>query len=54
MVSAVVGICPGNGALLWAVAMMTAGWDACPDKRAPGFPDDGSWDVKWEGLKKSP
>ena len=21
---------------------------------APGFPDDGSWAVKWEGLKKAP
>jgi hypothetical protein len=45
---------PGNGGILWAVAMMAAGWDDCPDKRAPGFPDDGSWDVKWEGLKMSP
>jgi len=45
---------PGNGGLLWAVAMMAAGWDGCPDRHAPGFPDDGSWNVKWEGLKKAP
>ena len=45
---------PGNGGLLYAVAMMAAGWDGCPDKPAPGFPADGSWVVKWEGLKKAP
>jgi len=67
---------PGNGGLLYAVAMMAAGWDppsqgssllrqeatagrvgvagGCPDRNAPGFPDDGSWVVKWEGLKKAP
>lgn len=42
---------PGNGGLLYAVAMMAAGWDGAPDKHAPGFPDDGSWTVRWEGLK---
>ena len=46
---------PGNGGLLYAIAMMAAGWDGAPaDKHAPGFPNDGSWDVKWEGLKKAP
>jgi hypothetical protein len=45
---------PGNGALLYAVAMMAAGWDGAPDRPAPGFPDDGSWVVKWEGLMKAP
>jgi len=44
---------PGNGGLVYAVAMMAAGWDGAPDKNAPGFPDDGSWVVKWEGLKKA-
>jgi hypothetical protein len=44
---------PGTGGFLWTVAMMAAGWDGCPDKHAPGFPDDGSWVVKWEGLKKA-
>ncbi|WP_222845824.1 hypothetical protein [Flavilitoribacter nigricans] len=45
---------PGNGGLLTAVAMMAAGWDGAPDRPAPGFPADGSWRVKWEGLKKMP
>jgi hypothetical protein len=45
---------PGNGGLLYAVAMMAAGWDGAPDKPAPGFPDDGSWVVHWEDLKKAP
>jgi hypothetical protein len=44
---------PGNGGILYAVAMMAAGWDGAPDKNAPGFPDDGSWVVKWVGLKKA-
>lgn len=43
---------PGNGGLLYAVAMMAAGWDGAPAGRsAPGFPHDGNWVVKWEGLK---
>jgi hypothetical protein len=45
---------PGNGGLLAAAAMMAAGWDGAPDKHAPGFPDDGSWDVRWEGLQRMP
>lgn len=45
---------PGNGGLLTAVAMMAAGWDGAPDKPNPGFPDNGQWKVKWEGLKKMP
>lgn len=45
---------PGNGALLTAVAMMCAGWDGAPENHAPGFPDDGAWKVKWEGLNKIP
>ena len=45
---------PGNGGLLTAVAMMAAGWDGAPDKYAPGFPDNGQWNVQWEGLKKMP
>ena len=48
------GYLPGNGGLLYAVALMAAGWDGCPDKPAPGFPSDGSWIVKWENLKKAP
>jgi len=41
---------PGNGGLLTTIAMMCAGWDGCPKGNAPGFPKDGSWNVKWEGL----
>jgi hypothetical protein len=44
---------PGNGGLLYAVAMMAAGWDGAEDRPAPGFPDDDSWDVKYEGLMKA-
>jgi hypothetical protein len=46
---------PGNGGLLYAVAMMAAGWDGAPaGKHAPGFPADGNWVVKWEGLNQAP
>lgn len=44
---------PGNGGLLTAVAMMCAGWDETNEKN-PGFPNNGKWNVKWEGLKKMP
>jgi hypothetical protein len=43
---------PGNGGLLTAIAMMTAGWDNCDSTDAPGFPKNGEWNVKWEGLYK--
>ena len=43
---------PGNGALLTAVAMMCAGWDGCQHPLNPGFPQDGTWNVRWEGLNK--
>jgi hypothetical protein len=42
---------PGNAGLLTSVAMMCAGWTGCPKRNAPGFPDNGQWKVKWEGLK---
>jgi hypothetical protein len=45
---------PGNGGLLAAVAMMIAGWDGAPDVDTPGFPRDGSWSVRWEGLRRMP
>jgi hypothetical protein len=45
---------PGNGGLLAAVAMMAAGWDGAPEGNAPGFPRDGSWTVRWEGLRRMP
>src|SRR5688572_10012743 len=44
---------PGNGGVLSAVAMMAAGWDGNQIKN-PGFPKDGKWNVKWEGLKVMP
>ena len=44
---------PGNGGLLTAIAMMCAGWDGCQEKN-PGFPKDGKWDVRWEGLQPLP
>ena len=44
---------PGNGGLLLAVGMMCAGWDGCTVPN-PGFPKDGSWDVRWENLKPLP
>ena len=44
---------PGNGGLLTAVAMMCAGWDG-ETRHNPGFPDDGTWDVRWEGLLPLP
>ncbi len=44
---------PGNGGLLTAVALMCAGWDGCTEEN-PGFPKDGRWNVRWEGLKRLP
>lgn len=42
---------PGNGGLLAAVAMMAAGWAGSGERHAPGFPADGSWTVRQEGLR---
>lgn len=44
---------PGNGGLLTAIAMMCAGWDG-KEEINPGFPKDGKWNVRWEGLKPMP
>ena len=44
---------PGNGGLLAAVALMCAGYDGCSTTN-PGFPKNGKWIVKWEGLKRMP
>lgn len=41
---------PGNGGLLYATAMMAAGWDNGPEHNAPGFPTDGTWIVRHEGI----
>ncbi len=45
---------PANGALLYAVALMAAGWDGAPERNAPGFPNNGRWNVRWENLHRSP
>lgn len=44
---------PGNGGLLTAIAMMCAGWDGSYSDN-PGFPKNGKWKIRWEGLKKMP
>jgi hypothetical protein len=44
---------PSNGALLLAVGLMAAGWDG-ESTRHPGFPSDGSWRVRSEGLRPLP
>ncbi|RPD65393.1 hypothetical protein L226DRAFT_531023 [Lentinus tigrinus ALCF2SS1-7] len=44
---------PGSGALLYAVAMMAAGWDGSSGT-APGFPSPtGGWRVRTEGISKA-
>ena len=45
---------PGNGGLLTAVALMSAGWDGCTLGHNPGWPKDGTWNVRWEGLHPHP
>ncbi|UGU18205.1 hypothetical protein LS482_10040 [Sinomicrobium kalidii] len=44
---------PGNGGVLTAVAMMCAGWDGSEGEN-PGFPKNGKWDIRWEGLSEMP
>ncbi|MDO5402954.1 MAG: glycoside hydrolase family 65 [Eubacteriales bacterium] len=39
---------PGNGSLLLAAAMMTAGYDGSIS--LPGYPKDGTWKVDFDGL----
>ena len=52
---------PANGGLLAAVAMMAAGWDPPSSTNpgvtnlgphTPGFPADGTWTVRSEGLRR--
>jgi len=45
---------PSNGGLLYAVAMMAAGWDGASATNAPGFPRGGRWKVRWENLSPAP
>lgn len=44
---------PGNGGLLYAVALMAGGWLGSNREPAPGFPADGAWSVKSEDLNLS-
>jgi hypothetical protein len=44
---------PANGAFLAAVALMVAGWDGATEK-FPGFPKDGKWVIRAEGLHPLP
>jgi len=43
---------PGNGGLLTAVAIMACGWEGYNGDDAPGFPQDGTWVVRSEGLSQ--
>lgn len=44
---------PVNASLLLAVGTMAAGWDDAP-RPTPGFPADGTWHIRWEGLNRMP
>lgn len=44
---------PGNGGLLLAIAMMTAGYKGCKDD-LPGFPKNGMWKVEYENINEFP
>ena len=44
---------PANGGFLAAVGLMVAGWDGCTEE-FPGFPKDGSWTIRAEGLSRFP
>ena len=45
---------PINSAYLAAAGLMIGGWDGAPKVNAPGFPQDGQWSVKSEGLNPLP
>ena len=44
---------PGNGSLLLAAAIMTAGYEGC-GRELPGFPKDGNWTVEYENIQPLP
>ena len=44
---------PGNGGLLYAIALMANGWKDGPETIAAGFPSDGTWTVRSEGFNKA-
>lgn len=41
---------PGNGALLLAIPIMTAGYKGCTEE-LPGFPKNGMWKVEYEDIE---
>ncbi len=45
---------PVNSAFLCAVGLMAGGWDGAPAGPAPGFPKDGKWEIRAEGLLPMP
>jgi hypothetical protein len=45
---------PINASLLDAVGLMAGGWEGAPAGPAPGFPRDGTWNVRVEGLNRMP
>ncbi|ATC63993.1 hypothetical protein CMV30_08560 [Nibricoccus aquaticus] len=45
---------PVNASLLTAAGLMAGGWDGAPEGAAPGFPKDGKWVVRVEGLNPLP
>ncbi len=44
---------PGNGSLLLAIPLMTAGYHGCGEEN-PGFPKNGRWKVEYEDLLPFP
>lgn len=44
---------PSNGSLLLAIGLMAAGWDGEAEP-APGFPKNGRWVIRTEGLRPLP
>ncbi len=44
---------PGNGSLLLAIPIMTAGYAGCKEE-LPGFPKDGMWTVEYESISPLP
>ncbi len=45
---------PVNASLLCAAGTMIAGWDGAPARPFPGFPNDGKWVIRAEGLNPLP
>ncbi len=44
---------PGNGSLLLAIPIMTAGYPGCKEE-LPGFPKNGMWTVEYESISPFP